>query len=77
MRTIGRRRKIVRVPCSECGSDIPNDAFSCPDCGNPAEEPVGGRRGKDISVTGMIIVILMFIVFPTVVLLLHLLVPGM
>lgn len=74
MRTIGRRRKIVRVPCSECGSDIPNDAFVCPDCGSPAEEPV---RGKDISVTGMIIVILMFIVFPTVVLLLHLFVPGM
>lgn len=72
-----RRPGVARLACSECGVDIPNNAFLCPDCGSPAREPVGGQKGRDISATGMAILLLVFLVFPVVLVLLHIFVPGM
>ncbi len=58
---------MVRKTCSECGREIPNDAWSCPHCGNPGEPTAGAKTEKGITPKGM--VVLLFLI--------HIFVPGM
>jgi predicted amidophosphoribosyltransferase len=63
--------------CSECGSEVPNNAWSCPHCGKPAEERAGAQAGKEISTKGMVLLLLLFVAFPVLLFLIHIFVPNM
>jgi hypothetical protein len=67
---------MVRMRCSECATEIPNREWTCPNCGNPA---VAGtpQTGKAISTKGMALLLLVFVVFPVLLFLIHIFVPGM
>jgi hypothetical protein len=65
------------LKCSECGWEIPNNAWSCPGCGSPAEEAPTEQTGKEISTKGMLLLLLLFLFFPALLFLLHIFVPGM
>jgi hypothetical protein len=65
-----------RMICLECGIEIPKAAWSCPHCGKPGETR-GVPTAKEISPKGMILLLLMFVVFPIVLFLIHIFVPGM
>ena len=67
----------VRKTCSECGREIPNDAWSCPHCGNPGEPTAGAKNEKGITPKGMLVLLLLFVVFPVLLFLIHIFVPGM
>ena len=66
-----------QMTCSECGCEIPNRDWSCPACGNPAEESAGARGGIDISTKGMIALLLLFVFIPVLLFLIHIFVPNM
>ena len=68
---------MARITCSECGSQIPNDAFSCPDCGTPAQSVDGAQTEEEISSKGMTILLLLIVLFPVLLFLIHIFVPGM
>ncbi len=68
---------MVRKTCSECGSEIPNNAWSCPRCGDPAEETPSAQTGKEISTKGMLLLLLLFVFFPILLFLIHIFVPNM
>ncbi len=68
---------MVRKTCSECGREIPNDAWSCPHCGNPGEPPTGAQTEKGITPKGMMVMLLLFVLFPILLFLIHIFVPNM
>ena len=68
---------MVRMTCSECGREMPNDAWSCPHCGNPGEPATGTQTEEGISTKGMVILLLLFMVFPVLLFLIHIFVPNM
>ena len=68
---------MVQKTCSECGREIPNNAWSCPHCGNPGEATAGVQTGKEISTKGMILLLLLFVFFPILLFLIHIFVPDM
>ncbi len=68
---------MVRKTCSECGREIPNDAWSCPHCGNPGEPTAGAKTKKGITPKGMVVLLLLFVLFPILLFLIHIFVPGM
>lgn len=63
--------------CSKCGREMSDRAWSCPECGQPAEEPNGDQGRKEISTRGMVLLLVIFIFFPVLLFLLHLFVPEM
>jgi hypothetical protein len=63
------------MTCSECGSEIPNNAWNCPHCGIPAE--ARAPTGKEISTKGMLLLLLLFLFFPILLFLIHIFVPNM
>ncbi len=67
---------MVWMKCSECGSEIPNAAWSCPQCGNPAEEAPTAQTGKETSTKGMLLLLLLFVLFLVLLFLIHIFVPG-
>jgi hypothetical protein len=56
---------------------MPNDAWSCPHCGNPGEPTTGRQTGEGISAKGMVLLLLLFVVFPVLLFLIHIFVPNM
>jgi predicted amidophosphoribosyltransferase len=67
---------MARMICRECGVEVPRADWACPRCGKPGEEDPG-QAGKDISPKGMLLLILLFVAFPVLLFLIHILVPGM
>ena len=65
------------MTCSQCESEIPNRAWSCPHCGNPAEETPSAQAGQEISTKGMLLMLLLFVFFPVLLFLIHIFVPNM
>ncbi len=68
---------MARRMCSECGREIPKKDWSCPHCGNPGEATPGRQIGNEISAKGMMIMLVLFVVFPVLLFLLHIFVPNM
>ncbi len=66
-----------RTECSDCGGELSEKDWSCPDCGNPRESAGGSQTEKAISTKGMLLVLLLFVLFPVVLFLLHIFVPGL
>ena len=66
-----------RMICPECAIEIPKVAWACPRCGKPGEQEAGKHTGKEISAKGMVLLLLFFVVFPVVLILLHIFVPGL
>ena len=64
---------MVQTTCSKCGHELTDQAWGCPQCGGET----GAGQGKEISSKGMMMVLLLFIVFPILVFIVHLFVPGM
>jgi predicted amidophosphoribosyltransferase len=62
------------MKCSECGSDIPRTAWSCPRCGNPADSE---QTGTEISRKGMTVLLVLFILVPVLLFLIHILFPDL
>jgi hypothetical protein len=56
---------------------MPREAWSCPYCGNPGEPSPGRQLGNDISTSGMLVLLLLFIGFPVLLFLIHIFVPNM
>ncbi len=67
----------VRKTCSECGREMPKDAWSCPHCGNLGEPTAGAKTEKGITPKGMVVLLLLFVLFPILLFLIHIFVPGM
>ncbi len=63
--------------CSECGGEMPYKDWSCPHCGSPREPNEGAKTEKAISTRGMMLVLFLFVMFPIVLFLIHIFVPGM
>ncbi len=68
---------MLRKTCSECGREMPNDAWSCPHCRTPAEPPTDAQTEKGITPKGMMVMLLLFVLFPILLFLIHIFVPGM
>ena len=68
---------MVRMTCSECGREVPKDAWSCPHCGNPGEVTPGTQIRNEISTKGMMLLLLLFVLVPVLLFLVHIFVPGM
>lgn len=66
-----------RKTCSECERELPKGAWSCPYCGNPGEPTASRQIGAQISTKGGMMLVVLFIIFPAVLLLVHFFVPGM
>ncbi len=62
---------MARMRCSECGVEIPNTVWSCPNCGSPAEEK---RVGNEISTRGMLVLLLLFVGVPVLLFLIQILI---
>jgi predicted amidophosphoribosyltransferase len=62
--------------CPECRIQIPRADWACPRCGKPGEEDAA-RAGREISTKGMLLLLLLFVAFPVLLFLIHILVPGM
>ncbi len=62
--------------CSECAATIPNREWACPNCGSPAVAGTA-QTGKAISAKGMTLLLLLVVVFPVLLFLIHIFVPGM
>ncbi len=62
--------------CPKCGHEMPDQVWGCPSCGfaTGAQEEQGG---KEISKSGMSILLLLLVLFPVVLFLIHIFVPGM
>ena len=68
---------MARVTCSECGCQIPNDAWSCPQCENPTVGTEREQTKNEISSRGMTALLVLFILFPILLFLLHIFVPSL
>lgn len=68
---------MAAMRCPDCGIEVPATAWACPECGKPGEEVPGPHTGNEISSSGMLLILLLFVAFPVVLFLLHLFVPGM
>lgn len=68
---------VARMICPDCEVEVPASAWACPLCGKPGEEEAGAHTGNEISPRGMILLLLFFVVFPVVLILIHIFVPGM
>jgi uncharacterized membrane protein YvbJ len=62
--------------CSKCGHEMPDQTWGCPQCRTPATTGKE-RKGAEISGKGMMILIALFILFPILLFLVHIFVPGM
>ncbi len=63
--------------CSDCGSRVPTDDWTCPECGNPVESTAPDQTGQEISLRGMVTLLLLFIFIPVLLFLLHIFVPEL
>jgi uncharacterized membrane protein YvbJ len=61
--------------CSKCGHEMPDQVWGCPHCGNSTEAG-GEEREKAISTKGMTVLLLLFVLFPVLLFLIHIFVPG-
>jgi predicted amidophosphoribosyltransferase len=66
-----------RMICPDCRIEVPSVAWACPNCGKPGEQEPGKNTGREISTKGMVLLLLLFVVFPVVLFLIHIFVPGM
>ncbi len=62
-----------RMMCPDCKVEVPSASWACPRCGKPGEE----EGGKQLSATGMLLLLLLFVAFPVILFLIHIFVPGM
>lgn len=67
---------VVRI-CPECEREILDKDFTCPHCRSPVETLTAAEGKKEISTTGMLCLIALFVLFPVVLFLIHIFVPGM
>jgi len=68
---------MTRVICPKCRIDLERGDWSCPRCGTPAEEESRTPGEQEISTKGMLLMLLLFVTFPVLLFLIHILVPGM
>jgi len=66
-----------RRECSECGREMPKEAWSCPHCGNPGEPTPGRQIGNELSKKGMLMLVFLFMVFPVLLFLIHIFFPDL
>ncbi len=67
---------MAETTCVKCGHEMPDEVWGCPHCGiSPGTG--SGKGGKDISTKGMSLVLLLFVLFPVLLFLIHIFVPGM
>ncbi len=65
---------MVQKTCSECGRGMPDGAWSCPHCGNPGEPTEGTQISAGLTRKGWWGLLVLFIVFPSLLLLLRILI---
>lgn len=68
---------MARLICPECRIEVRRADWACNRCGKPGEEDPDTQTGTDISTTGMLLLLLLFVAFPVVLFLIHIFVPGM
>ncbi len=68
---------MARMICPDCKTEVPAVAWACPKCGKPGEHEPGAQTGNEISPKGMILLLLLFLIFPIALFLIHIFVPGM
>ena len=68
---------MARMTCSECGRELPKNAWSCPHCGNPGEATSGAQIREQLSAKGMLLLLVLFVVVPVLLFLIHIFIPGM
>ena len=66
-----------RRTCSECEHEIPKGDWSCPHCGNPGEPSPAKQIGNEISPKGSMVLVSLFVIFPILLFLLHILFPNL
>ncbi len=65
------------MTCSECGYEIPDSDWSCSHCGNPVETDSGSQTGKEITTKGMMLLLALFVFFPILLFVLHIVFPDL
>ncbi len=68
---------IMRKTCSECAREIPDNTWSCPHCGNPGEPVESDPISQGLSTKGRAGLIILFIGFPTLLLLMRIYIYAM
>lgn len=66
-----------RRTCSECGHEMPDKTWSCPHCGNPGEPFEGEQLGKRLSKKAKVSALVLFVVFPLLLLLIRIFIYTM
>lgn len=60
--------------CPQCEREIRDKTWGCPHCGGVR---VHAKTGKEISMKGMTVLIVVFVLFPVLLFLLHIFVPNL
>lgn len=68
---------MAAIVCSVCERIVPENDWSCAYCGHAARANAGEKPVQEFTNKGMICMLGLFVIFPVLLFLLHIFVPGM